>query len=129
MDGKQYFRKCCQKLEIDCDTFIRLGAGAPKNPTRFIYQDDYTKRKDTQLFAIKYFAKEDLYVAWNLKEPKARTKNTFSLSKQKAAPLKKNQVLSISKGIEYINWDVENTFVFRPDAVVHFLKAYVVSRT
>ena len=53
MDEKQHFRNCCKELGIDCDTYIKLGAGNPKNPTRFIFQSDHTKRKDTQLFAVK----------------------------------------------------------------------------
>lgn len=31
MDGKQYFKDCCAELEIDCDTYIKLGAGNPKD--------------------------------------------------------------------------------------------------
>ena len=104
MDEKQHFRNCCKELGIDCDTYIKLGAGNPKNPTRFIFQSDHTKRKDTQLFAVKYFEQEDVYIAWNLKERGGSGKNSFSLSKNKIKELKAEQVLAkvwvILTGIE-----------------------------
>ncbi len=128
MDEKQHFRNCCKELGIDCDTYIKLGAGNPKNPTRFIFQSDHTKRKDTQLFAVKYFEQEDVYIAWNLKERGGSGKNSFSLSKNKIKELKAEQVLAISKGLGYPNWDRETIFAFKPNAVLRFLKVYIVSR-
>ncbi len=129
MDGKQYFRECCKQIGIDCDTFVQLSAGNPKNSTRFIYQSDHMKRKDSQLFAVKYFEKENVYIAWNLKERGGSCKNGFSLSKKKIDGLQAGQVLAISKGLGYPSWDMENTFAFGPDAVIRFLKTYVVPRT
>lgn len=127
-EAKAFFKARCQELNIDCDTVIKLGAGSSNDPKRFKYQSDHTKRKGTQLFAVKYFEKEDVYIAWNLREPYAKAKNGFSLSKQKIKPLKSGQVLAAEKGIEYPSWDAENTFAFKPDAVTRFLNTYVVPR-
>ncbi len=127
-EGKEYFKACCEKLKINCDTVIKLGAGMSNDPKRFKYQSNYTKRKDTQLFAIKYFEKENVYIAWNLKERGGSCKNGFSLSKKKIDGLQSGQVLAASKGLGYPSWDAENTFAFKPDAVTRFLNTYVVPR-
>lgn len=128
-EGKTYFEDRCAGFKIDCDKYIRLGAGNPKNETRFIFKSDHTQRKESQLFAIKYFEKENVYIAWNLKEKGGSCKDTFSLSKKKIAALKPKQVLAASKGIEYPSWDAENIFAFLPDAVDRFLKIYILPRT
>lgn len=127
--GKDHFKECCKRLNIDCDKYIKLGAGASGNETRFSFQSDHTKRKDSQLYAVKYFEKENVYIAWNLKERSGSCKNSFSLSKKKIEALKPKEVLAVSKGIEYPSWDSENVFAFSPDAVERFLKAYVLPRT
>lgn len=128
-EGKEYFRECCQKFEIDCDKIISLSAGKSNHLARFIYQSDHAKRKNSQLFAVKYFEAENVYIAWNLKERGGSCKNSFSLSKKKIDGLQAGQVLAVSKGLGYPSWDMENTFAFGPDAVVRFLKTYVVPRT
>lgn len=127
-EGKEYFKKCCEKMKVGCDTFIKLGAGNSKDLKRFKYYSSHTKRKDTQLFAVKYFETEDVYIAWNLREPHAKVKDHFSLSKQKIESLKLGQILAVKKGLGYPSWDAETTFAFRPDAVTRFLNTYVVPR-
>jgi len=128
MDGKKYFRGCCKDLGIDCGTFIKLGAGDPKDAKRFLFQCGHTKRKPSQLFAVKYFGSEDVYIAWSLREPKAKMKDVFSLSKRKIEPLRPGQVLAIEKGIGYPAWDTETVFAVKPDAVPRFLEVYVAPR-
>lgn len=126
--AKEFFKARCTELGLDYDSLIKLSAGSPSDPKRFKCQCSYLRRTNSQLYIVKYFQKEDVYIAWNLKEPKARTKNNFSLQKIEIASLKPGQILPSKKGIEYREWDSENTFAFKPDTVTRFLKNYVVPR-
>lgn len=129
MDGKQYFRDCCEELGFSCDTLIKLGSGNPKDKERFFYQCSHLKRIPTQLFAVKYFSGEDIYIAWNLQEPYGKGKDGFSLLKREVQGLRSDQILACRKRINNSNHDEETVFAFKPEAVTRFLKTYVVPHT
>jgi len=124
MNGKELFKKYCTELGIDCDTFFKLGNQNPKITNRYVYKNSYLSRKESQLFAINYFKNDNIYIAWNLKEKKASTKSSFILLKNKIKFAFQEEVLRISKGIEYTSWDQEIAFVFQPTGIKNFLILY-----
>lgn len=126
MNGKEFFRECCRELNLDCDELFVLGEGNPKNPSRFIYKSDPYHRKESQLYAIKYFTSEKVYVAWSLKEPKAKLKSVFSLSKDKGLGFNEKLILTPEKHIEYSGWNEETVYVFPMGAVKEFLNSFII---
>lgn len=124
MNGKQYFKTCCAELEIDCDTYFKMGEQDPKNDSFFKFKNDYHTRKESQIFAINYFKSQNIYLAWSLKRPKANTLNTFTLSKQSVNIIHPSQVLPINKATEHSGWGEEIVYAFQPEAVKEFLKKY-----
>jgi hypothetical protein len=125
MSGKEFFRDCCEKLSLDCDTLFILGEGNPNNPDRFEFKCSPSRRKPTQRFAVKFFTGEQVFVAWDLREPKAAKKSKFSLSKAKLKGIQKDMICVPSKHIEYSGWNEENVYVFPKEAVEMFLRSYI----
>ena len=75
MDGKQYFINSCESRNIHWDDLFKIGQGKGSSKGVFKYDCKHLYRKDSQLFAIKYFEKEELYIAWDLKNRKLKKKN------------------------------------------------------
>ena len=53
MDGKKYFRECCQSLNVDCDTFIKL-AQQKKERNHFRCRVYGHNRKKTHMFVVNF---------------------------------------------------------------------------
>ena len=81
MDGKEYFQDRCREAGIECEKYFKASKGK-NSGGRYRYDCDPRFRKPTQLYAIKYFSDEDIYLAWNLREPKAKARTVFSLTKK-----------------------------------------------
>ena len=62
MDGKQYFINYCESRNIPWDDLLKIGQGKGSSKGVFKYDCKHLYRKDSQLFAIKYFEKEELYI-------------------------------------------------------------------
>lgn len=119
MDGKLYFRDCCLKMGVDCDVLFQLGESKAYVQERFRHRFSSHLRKDSNRYAVCFFQKEGLYVAWDLKAKKAAKKDNFSLKKD-TFPV--NSLYSTTKAVEYRGWGEENVFVFYPQYVLDFLE-------
>lgn len=124
MDGKRHFRDCCKTLELDCDNLFQLGKCSVPVSGRLRHRFDFQKRKKSQIFAVCYVEKENVYVAWNLKVKKAAKKSMFSVKWSDVDRFLGNTAPSTSKAIEYQGWGEEIVHVFTPEMIPQFLKRY-----
>ena len=76
---------------------------------------------------INYVKALDAYIAWNLNEPKAKSKSNFRVLTSELSPLQGNQILLITKAIEYSSWNQETVFAFNRTAVEGFLKLCMIN--
>lgn len=121
MDGKKYFREVCKQNGIDCDTYFKIGAQKAENNAGYVYQCPAVYRKKSHIYAINYVKVLDAYIAWNLNEPKAKSKNVFRVLKTSLTDLREGQLLSVIKPIEYSGWDKETVYAFDRTAITSFL--------
>ena len=124
MDGKRYFKECCTKHGIECDRFFRIGKNNAKKSDRLKYSDSYLSREETQIFVVCYFVKENIYIAWSLREKKATTKSNFSVKRSDLSLPLDNVIVSVKKAIEYHGWGEESVLAFPPEMVPTFLNRY-----
>lgn len=122
MDGKQFFIDCCREQGVVCDDYFKIGRGK-KTKNRYVYSCSLYTRKSSQIFAIKYFTDENVYVAWDLREKGADKRSIFSLSnKKRAIDLSIASIKQVPKDIEYSGRGEEVVYVFPPECVNAFLK-------
>jgi len=124
MDGKRYFRDCCETMGLDCDSLFQLGARRVAVSERLAHRFDCNKRKPSQIFAVCYVEKENVYVAWNLKAQKAANKSAFSVKWSDVDCLFRNTILPASKAIEHQGRGEELVRAFAPEMVPEFLEKY-----
>lgn len=74
---------------------------------------------------MKYFEGDDIYVAWNLQDPKTRGRRCLVLLKEGVTLRQPEQVLSVPKGLKDLKQSTENVFVFARGGVKRFLQTYV----
>lgn len=127
MDGIRHFKESCAQMALDCNKLFQLGKSEKPHPERLQHRFGTEKRTQTQLFAVCYFAVcyfevDNIYVAWNLKEEKAKMKTVFSVKRASLTLPLEESLVSIKKAIEYSSWDEENVLVFTPEGVTLFLE-------
>lgn len=127
MDGKKYFKQCCQELGIDSAKFVQLGSGRTNNGTSYKFHPS-TKRIDSHIYAIKYIEPDDIYIAWNLNDHILKGYDTFTLNKKFVDEISDKKIYGINAPVEYPGKDREETlvFVFKPQMTTSFLKAYIL---
>ena len=124
MDGKRYFRDCCETMGLDCDSLFQLGARKVAVSERLAHRFDCNKRKPSQIFAVCYVEKENTYVAWSLKAEKAAGKSVFSVKWSDVDLLLGDTILPAKKTIEFQGRGEELVRAFTPEMVSEFLKRY-----
>lgn len=124
MNGKRHFIDCCDKLGLDYNALFQLGENNAAAKDRLKHSFSPHTRKETQLFAVCYFVREDLFLAWNLKEPKAKKKAVFSVKRFDVKRPSRGTIAVVKKAIEYRSWDEEAVLVFEPDTTELFLRNY-----
>lgn len=127
LGGKEYFQSVCKELGIDWNRYFKLGAQNTINGNAYVFHSDSYGRAETIQFMINYVKALDAYIAWNLNEPKAKSKSNFRVLTSELSPLQGNQILMITKGIEYPNWNQETVFAFKRTAVKGFLKLCMIN--
>lgn len=127
LGGKEYFQSVCKELGIDWNRYFKLGAQNTINGNAYVFHSDSYGRAETIQFMINYVKALDAYIAWNLNEPKAKSKSNFRVLTSELSPLQGNQILMITKGIEYPNWKQETVFAFKRTAVKGFLKLCMIN--
>lgn len=106
-------------MGVDCDTLFQLGESKAYVQERFQHRFASRLRRDSNRYAVCFFQKEGLYIAWDLKAKKAAKKDNFSLKKD-TFPV--NSLYSTTKAVEYQGWGEERVFVFYPQYVLDFLE-------
>lgn len=124
MDGKAYFQDYCDQIGLKCKTLFQLGAQTSRRVDRLEFRCSPYMRKETQIFAVCYFKTENVYAAWSLKEPKAKMKSVFSVSRYELASLSQYQILKARKSVEYSGWNEETVYLFTPESVPTFIELY-----
>ena len=74
-----------------------------------------------------YFAKDEIYVAWDLREKKADQKSGFSVKGADLDLPLEAGIMPVKKAIEFYGWGEETVLAFRPEIVPEFLKKYCES--
>lgn len=122
LDGKKRFQEKCYLRGIDCQSAFQVGAQKAKRADRFVYNCNPHTRKATQIFAICYFEEEDIYIAWNLWDAKARLRSGFSVKKEDVCIIDEKRVLSVKKYRDHVGKDEELVYAFSPLAIDDFLE-------
>lgn len=122
MDGVKYFKEFCESMGLDCNRYFQLGKSRTVQPERLRHRFDLKKRTPTQLFTVCYFEVDNIYIAWDLKEKKAKQKTIFTVDRTSLALPLKEKLVSIKKAIEHPSWGEENVLVFTPEGVTLFLE-------
>ena len=129
MDGKKIFEEYCKAHGIECEKYFKIGKGA-RAKGRFKYHCEPSARKDTQIYAIKYFEEENVYVAWNLREPYAKQKSDFSLSTEpRVTSVSISNVEVCTKGIVSNGHNEETVLKFGPEGIGDFIRVYATIAT
>lgn len=126
MNGKQYFKECCRKSGISANNLFQLGLNKRNPSDRLEHRFNYLTRKETQLFAIGFFERYNIYVAWSLKEKKALKKSVFSIKYSDIEFPLDDTIIPVKKAIEYLGWGEETVLVFTPESVNKFLEKYMI---
>ena len=127
LGGKEYFQSVCKDLGIDWNRYFKLGAQNTINGNAYVFHSDSYGRAETIQFMINYVKALDAYIARNLNEPKAKSKSNFRVLTSELSPLQGNQILLITKAIEYPNREQETVFAFKRTAVKGFLKLCMIN--
>ena len=127
LGGKEYFQSVCKELGIDWNRYFKLGAQNTINGNAYVFHSDSYGRAETIQFMINYVKALDAYIARNLNEPKAKSKSNFRVLTSELSPLQGNQILLITKAIEYSSWNQETVFAFKRTAVEGFLKLCMIN--
>jgi len=127
LGGKEYFQSVCKELGIECNRYFKLGAQNTIKGNAYAFHSDSCGRAETAQFVINYVKALDAYIAWNLNEPKAKSKSNFRVLTSELSPLQGNQILLITKAIEYSSWNQETVFAFNRTAVEGFLKLCMIN--
>lgn len=127
LGGKEYFQSVCKELGIDWNRYFKLGAQNTINGNAYVFHSNSYGRAETIQFMINYVKALDAYIAWNLNEPKAKSKSNFRVLTSELSPLQGNQILLITKAIEYSSWNQETVFAFKRTAVEGFLKLCMIN--
>lgn len=126
--GKELIKKICLDNGLNCDEILILGTGKKAGKKRCEY-DIGTRNKETKLFAIKYFECEELYIAWNLKNPNVPSKkNIFSIKTVELSEISLNRINLIEKNNQFSGWGKEVVYVFKSNMAEQFIKEYVLNR-
>ena len=120
-NGKTYFRECCAGRGIPEDMWFKIGAQNAKSNGGYVYHCPPELRKNGQLYAVNYVKERDLYIAWNLAIPEARTKKVFRLLFVALEDMKPGKLLTVEKMMKHHGWGQETVYVFDRDAVEAFL--------
>ena len=126
MDSKNHFRECCKDLGIDDSALFRLGNQNGETKNRLRFKTSYDPERHPQLFAVNYFSKYGIYVAWRTEVGRITRREVFSVLKEDVSCVPSNFVMTVSKGVPYSNWDQELVYAFQPDSVKLFLEQYVL---
>lgn len=124
MDGKRYFRDCCKQAGLDCDSLFQLGRSSAAVGERLSHRFNCGTRKDSQIFAVCYVEKENVYAAWSLKAEKASKKSHFSVKWADVDFHLHNGHSSASKAVEFQGHGKELVRIFPPEGVPEFLNQY-----
>lgn len=77
MNGKNFFRACCNQMGIHCDTRFKLGAQNSKNSGGYVYHCPPELRTREQRYAVNYISDRDIYLAWDLSVSGTENKTVF----------------------------------------------------
>lgn len=77
MNGKNFFRACCNQMGIHCDTRFKLGAQNSKNSGGYVYHCPPELRTREQRYAVNYIGDRDIYLAWDLSVSGTENKTVF----------------------------------------------------
>lgn len=124
MDGKRHFTECCNAKGLDCEKLFQLRSSNTNDIKRLVRRFDYLSRKETQIFAVCYFERENFYVAWSLKVKNAAKKCVFSVQRSSLNWPPKVNMITARKVIEYPGREEETVLAFTPEGVPDFLETY-----
>ena len=120
MDGKRYFRDCCKQAGLDCDSLFQLGRSSAAVGERLSHRFNCGTRKDSQIFAVCYVEKKNVYAAWSLKAEKASKKSHFSVKWADVDVHLHNGHSSASKAVEFQDTAKSLSVFFHPKEFLNF---------
>lgn len=126
MTPREYFATCCRELNLDFEALFDLSVGNPQDATRFKHSSSHLRRKSTQIYTVKFFEKERLYIAWELDNLVAKQKDVFTLQKAAVLGTAPNQIKAINKPTGSPTWPEETVFVIPYDEVKRFLSEHII---
>ena len=126
MNPREHYAACCRELNLDFNALFDLSIGNTQDAKRFIHSSKHTRRKETQIYTVKYFEQEGLYIAWELDNLAAKQKDNFSLQKSAVLGIAPNQIKAIRKPTGSPIWSEETVFVIPYNEVKRFLSEQII---
>ena len=122
--GIEYFKECCNKLNIDFDNVFCSGksraSSSISNSRRLRFEPTEIQLKQHHQFAVKYFVNEEIYLCWSRQQKVKVTK--FTCDKRKALDTVEENRTYFVKNVVSRNGDKEKVYAFKKENVIAFLK-------
>ena len=111
MNGKNFFRACCNQMGIHCDTRFKLGAQNSKNSGGYVYHCPPELR----------ISDRDIYLAWDLSVSGTENKTVFRVRAGELENMELGRVKFIRKTLKRCESEKETVYAFDRTAVKQFL--------
>ncbi len=121
MNGKNFFRACCNQMGIHCDTRFKLGAQNSKNSGGYVYHCPPELRTREQRYAVNYISDRDIYLAWDLSVSGTENKTVFRVRVGELENMELGRVKFIRKTLKRCESEKEMVYAFDRAAVKQFL--------
>lgn len=126
MNGKELFAEVCKNNGLICKDIFILGVGSTIGD-RCRYDISSHTRKESELYAVKYFETEEIFIAWYLKSFKLPNRTKFSLNSKGLRSISADKVHLIEKNLGFSGHGTETVYVFKSAMIDTFIKQYVIA--
>lgn len=122
MNGKNFFRACCNQMGIPCDTRFKLGAQNSKNSGGYVYHcPPELRTQGAALRRSNYISDRDIYLAWDLSVSGTENKTVFRVRADELENMELGRVKFIRKTLKRCESEKETVYAFDRAAVKQFL--------
>lgn len=122
------FKEICSRNGLICDDLFICGVGKTFGK-RCCFDFASRNRKGTEIFALKYYETEELFVVWCLNPTAYHLKRTkLSLKSDGLKDLSDDRIYSFDKNVQYQGWGTEKVHVFKSAMIEAFIKQFVVDK-
>ena len=121
MNGKNFFRACCEKRGIPYKKWFKLGAQNSQSSGGYVYHCPPELRRAELRYVVNYMRDRDLYIAWDLSTPGTENKVVFRVLRDALEGMQPGELRPICKTLKRCESEKETVYAFDRAAVKQFL--------